>query len=848
MTTYGTQVVFGSTCRPNCGAQPLFSGSHLQPIYWCFDLSCAELGSRPCKGHLKAAMVGPYSGSFVRASTLASPTDRTGAALHSLSPYNKIYNSFVSDIYLTQSPPVAQPCATISTPHPIAVLLTILSHNPSRLTGSFLAMAAYSTLNSSRNIRILRLHPAKDRAAPLHCTLEEIPIDDAKENPDIQYDALSYVWGHPQDRLIFCHCGDSTSTDTITVKITQNCGTALLSLRDKRQTITLWVDAICIDQSSIIEKNVQVPLMRDVYMNARKVLIWFGDESKDVTASFRKTQKYSRHLKLGKGFWTRRFSRQKSFRHLVISMIGIIPPGGDAARLILHPWLHRVWTAQELILSRHPVVVHGKAQLDWALFKIWYEEIRLVVGRRTSELPHYWDGKLEYMSWSAIQWRSKIYDWWWGSGINNLEDTSITEEVVAQLMFKILLNKPQLLATDARDEVYGLYGLLMLPGIGQQLPPVDYSRPAGAVFRELTLLVIRLSRRLDIIVAKTEEGTNRGIRENMELPKPVPESLPSWAKNWQRTVSYPRWYPESGSSNTIWVEATRKSRIPKEDLPSSPLDRELRMKGKILGSIKSVGVPLTMEESWDIEVVKARLASWIEMLLMDHHLVVGGRENEEDEELGRKLGEALIEVLVINQLSRTQADPRHTREDESQEFLSYIFAFLEEEILPHLGRTTIAGDSQQSWQQRRPSKELQKKMCKRIATRCIEHKLMQEVAEDKLGQLADLSLFTTDDSRLVGLSAGLKCIGQEGEIQSGDLVALVVGCDAPFILRRTPTWCEERREYYFKGLAYMSGGVMLGEMWGGEAEEPQLERMVLADDDCMVDASVVRSCQRETSI
>jgi hypothetical protein len=231
-------------------------------------------------------------------------------------------------------------------------------------------MAAYSTLTSPRNIRILRLLPAKGRAVPLHCTLEEISIDDAKDNPNIQYDALSYVWGHPQDRLIFCHCGDGTSTDTTTVKVTQNCETALFSLRDKRHTITLWIDAICIDQSSIIEKNVQVPLMRDVYMNARKVLIWFGDESKEVTASFRKTQKYNRLLKLHKGFWTTGpFSRQKSFRHLVLSMIGIIPPGEDAARLILHPWMHRVWTTQELILSRHPVVVHGKAQLDWAFFK-----------------------------------------------------------------------------------------------------------------------------------------------------------------------------------------------------------------------------------------------------------------------------------------------------------------------------------------------------------------------------------------------------------------------------------------------------------------------------------------------
>lgn len=39
----------------------------------------------------------------------------------------------------------------------------------------------------------------------------------------------------------------------------------------------LRFDALCIDQSNIEEKNVQVPLMGRVYSKAVSVLIWLGD-------------------------------------------------------------------------------------------------------------------------------------------------------------------------------------------------------------------------------------------------------------------------------------------------------------------------------------------------------------------------------------------------------------------------------------------------------------------------------------------------------------------------------------------------------------------------------------------
>jgi hypothetical protein len=39
----------------------------------------------------------------------------------------------------------------------------------------------------------------------------------------------------------------------------------------------MWTDAICIDQTSVVDKNQQVPLMGDIYRKAHEVVIWLGD-------------------------------------------------------------------------------------------------------------------------------------------------------------------------------------------------------------------------------------------------------------------------------------------------------------------------------------------------------------------------------------------------------------------------------------------------------------------------------------------------------------------------------------------------------------------------------------------
>ena len=43
----------------------------------------------------------------------------------------------------------------------------------------------------------------------------------------------------------------------------------------ERQSI--WIDAICIDQTNQRERNLQVNLMGEIYHRARAVVVWLGD-------------------------------------------------------------------------------------------------------------------------------------------------------------------------------------------------------------------------------------------------------------------------------------------------------------------------------------------------------------------------------------------------------------------------------------------------------------------------------------------------------------------------------------------------------------------------------------------
>jgi len=70
--------------------------------------------------------------------------------------------------------------------------------------------------------------------------------------------------------------------DNHIIHITKSVEAALLHFRHEKDTITLWIDQLCINQEDNVEKGEQVQLMKAIYQGAKGVVAWLGlvaDES-----------------------------------------------------------------------------------------------------------------------------------------------------------------------------------------------------------------------------------------------------------------------------------------------------------------------------------------------------------------------------------------------------------------------------------------------------------------------------------------------------------------------------------------------------------------------------------------
>jgi hypothetical protein len=80
--------------------------------------------------------------------------------------------------------------------------------------------------------------------------------------------------------------------------VTQTCFDALRRLRRRIRIRTLWIDGICIDQSSTEEKNHQVALMRDIYSSAYSVVVWLGENRDGIDLLFHHLRHHAHLSKL----------------------------------------------------------------------------------------------------------------------------------------------------------------------------------------------------------------------------------------------------------------------------------------------------------------------------------------------------------------------------------------------------------------------------------------------------------------------------------------------------------------------------------------------------------------------
>jgi Heterokaryon incompatibility protein (HET) len=219
----------------------------------------------------------------------------------------------------------------------------------------------YSTLDPTRrDVRFLRLLPG-ERETPVSCTLSVASIVDARD-----YEALSYVWGDPKvTRPI--------SLDGREFPVTINLESALQSLRHEDRERVMWIDAICINQQDVQERNNQVQQMGEIYANAQNVVVWLGPLNEDLDKAI------DQILELGQAEHLSAIHKYKICAHE--KFIDHRPEDPERMFEPLNAfiecgWFHRTWVVQEVALAREARLYCGDRHLSWddvARFTTWLQ-------------------------------------------------------------------------------------------------------------------------------------------------------------------------------------------------------------------------------------------------------------------------------------------------------------------------------------------------------------------------------------------------------------------------------------------------------------------------------------------
>ena len=210
-------------------------------------------------------------------------------------------------------------------------------YEPSEETHS--AGMMYTPLDEDLNqVRILHLNAASDDEHAIACHISIASLDD----PAIQYEALSYIWG------------DRNNDQTITIegkpwKVTANLFKALGHLWHADRSRTLWVDAVCINQDDTDERGHQVSHMGAIFRKAETVVIWLSEAWPGVNDAFNFFTIAGQNPEL---HVNRALSPSLAGQGVDVESWRVIQALQHFASFA---WWGRMWTVQEMVLAQHPV-------------------------------------------------------------------------------------------------------------------------------------------------------------------------------------------------------------------------------------------------------------------------------------------------------------------------------------------------------------------------------------------------------------------------------------------------------------------------------------------------------------
>jgi len=367
-------------------------------------------------------------------------------------------------------------------------------------------------------IRLLRLLPGS-HDAPIQCTIGRVGL-----NEPPHFEALSYTWGTDQSL-------DPVICDGKTISVTSNLLAALHQFRSRSRALTLWIDAICINQADNAEKDKQVVLMRRIYVSARRVLIWLGPSSGDSWEAMMLIPKLLRakDIQAAKNS-TKRFiemgTQDKKDLGLPLDMNSAYPALGA---LLKRTWFTRMWIIQEVAVSREAILVCGNQDCTWADF------IAAMDYAGTLLIPTTWNNTANFLR------------------IFQIEQARCSAAAGKTHNLLALLSLYRSFGvTHCKDKIYALLGLASDTGPEALAIVPNYLLGDAEVYKAVAIEILKKGLHLDLLsVPKAAWPSGVG-------------KLPSWVPDWTNSdyaCSLRAPNPSSGASLLDFKAAPERQQI-----------------------------------------------------------------------------------------------------------------------------------------------------------------------------------------------------------------------------------------------------------------------------------------------
>ncbi|KAK0705850.1 heterokaryon incompatibility protein-domain-containing protein, partial [Apiosordaria backusii] len=268
--------------------------------------------------------------------------------------------------------------------------------------GAFTPSVIYKRPLQVDEFRLLRLPPTHDHNAPVHLDIE-IYKDDEYPN----YEATSYTWGGEDEDSTLCKPIFVGPYWDVTFQ-TRNCWSMLQTLRFRRGDRVLWVDAMCIDQANMKEREQQVTKMLRLYEAAVQVVVYLGPDVTQPLGPQMLCQK------------RRGLHELQAYEQITL------------LDLLKRKYFSRLWVVQELMLSRSAVMRVG----------ITDYHIDERTGDRIQRLDRSWD------------WSRTSAPW-----LQHAARRHVKADPHKSGLLDLLISTASCQCSDPRDRVFGLLAL-----------------------------------------------------------------------------------------------------------------------------------------------------------------------------------------------------------------------------------------------------------------------------------------------------------------------------------------------------------------------------------------------------